>query len=200
HPLTRDCFHPVSNWRPFACEANVITTTLWKQITLALDPFGTEEILESGLNLKFVSRQTTRDCFHPVSNWGPFACKANVITTTLWKQITLSLDPFGTGEILESGSSEGLVPRQTTALNKRLFQPSFERIACEANMITTTLWKQITLALAPFGAEEILESGSSEGLVPRQTTSLNKRLFPPSFELGTFRVLGERDNHYTMET
>ena len=67
-------------------------------------------------------------------------------------------------------------------------------------MITTTLWKQITLALAPFGTEEILESGSSEGLVPRQTTSLNKRLFPPSFELGTFRVLGERDNHYTMET
>ena len=26
------------------------------------------------------------------------------------------------------------------------------------------------------------------------------RLFPPSFELGTFRVLGERDNHYTTET
>ncbi len=25
-------------------------------------------------------------------------------------------------------------------------------------------------------------------------------LFPPSFELGTFRVLGERDNHYTTET
>src|SRR4029434_8057222 len=86
----------------------------------------------------------TRDCFHPVSNWGPFAC--------------------------------------------------------EANVITTTLWKQITLVLAQFGTEEILESGSSEGLVPRQTTSLNKRLFPPSFELGTFRVLGERDNHYTMET
>src|SRR4029434_6121903 len=83
-------------------------------------------------------------CFHPVSNWGPFACEANVITTTLWKQITLCLYPFGT--------------------------------------------------------EQILESGSSEGLVPRQTTSLNKRLFPRSFELGTFRVLGERDNHYTMET
>ncbi len=27
-----------------------------------------------------------------------------------------------------------------------------------------------------------------------------ERLFPPSFELGTFRVLGERDNHYTTET
>ncbi len=27
-----------------------------------------------------------------------------------------------------------------------------------------------------------------------------KRLFPPSFELWTFRVLGERDNHYTTET
>ncbi len=27
-----------------------------------------------------------------------------------------------------------------------------------------------------------------------------ERLFPPSFELGTFRVLGEHDNHYTTET
>src|SRR4029434_476369 len=86
----------------------------------------------------------TRDCFHPVSNWGPFACEANVITTTLWKQITLALFPFVT--------------------------------------------------------EEILESGLNLKFVSRQTTALNKRLFPPSFELGTFRVLGERDNHYTMET
>ena len=27
-----------------------------------------------------------------------------------------------------------------------------------------------------------------------------KLLFPPGFEPGTFRVLGERDNHYTTET
>ena len=27
-----------------------------------------------------------------------------------------------------------------------------------------------------------------------------QRLFPPRLELGTFRVLGERDNHYTTET
>ena len=27
-----------------------------------------------------------------------------------------------------------------------------------------------------------------------------KRLFPPGIEPGTFRVLGERDNRYTMET
>ena len=26
------------------------------------------------------------------------------------------------------------------------------------------------------------------------------RLFPPGLEPGTFRVLGERDNHYTTET
>ena len=25
-------------------------------------------------------------------------------------------------------------------------------------------------------------------------------MFPPSFEQGTFRVWGERDNHYTTET
>ena len=28
----------------------------------------------------------------------------------------------------------------------------------------------------------------------------NGRLFPPGLEPGTFRVLGERDNHYTTET
>ena len=28
----------------------------------------------------------------------------------------------------------------------------------------------------------------------------NFRLFPPGLEPGTFRVLGERDNHYTTET
>ena len=27
-----------------------------------------------------------------------------------------------------------------------------------------------------------------------------KALFPPRLELGTFRVLGQRDNHYTTET
>ena len=27
-----------------------------------------------------------------------------------------------------------------------------------------------------------------------------KDMFPPGFEPGTFRVLGERDNHYTTET
>ena len=32
------------------------------------------------------------------------------------------------------------------------------------------------------------------------TRACKSPLFPPSFELGTFRVLGERDNHYTMET
>ena len=28
----------------------------------------------------------------------------------------------------------------------------------------------------------------------------NYRMFPPGLEPGTFRVLGERDNHYTTET
>ncbi len=28
----------------------------------------------------------------------------------------------------------------------------------------------------------------------------NNNVFPPGFEPGTFRVLGERDNHYTTET
>ena len=30
--------------------------------------------------------------------------------------------------------------------------------------------------------------------------TLNKRLFPPGIEPGTFRVLGGCDNHYTTET
>ena len=33
------------------------------------------------------------------------------------------------------------------------------------------------------------------------TRNLKQKLvFPPGFEPGTFRVLGERDNHYTTET
>jgi hypothetical protein len=32
-------------------------------------------------------------------------------------------------------------------------------------------------------------------------TDINeKNMFPPGLEPGTFRVLGERDNHYTTET
>ena len=32
------------------------------------------------------------------------------------------------------------------------------------------------------------------------SVNTNKEVFPPGFEPGTFRVLGERDNHYTTET
>ena len=35
---------------------------------------------------------------------------------------------------------------------------------------------------------------------PDKAKAAVTEMFPPSFELGTFRVLGERDNHYTMET
>ena len=31
-------------------------------------------------------------------------------------------------------------------------------------------------------------------------TEYQQRVFPPGLEPGTFRVLGERDNHYTTET
>ena len=34
----------------------------------------------------------------------------------------------------------------------------------------------------------------------RQLMATKITLFPPRLELGTFRVLGERDNHYTTET
>ena len=34
----------------------------------------------------------------------------------------------------------------------------------------------------------------------RLIKNVQKRLFPPGLEPGTFRVLGERDNHYTTET
>ena len=39
----------------------------------------------------------------------------------------------------------------------------------------------------------------------QQTTTKSKQrekkwMFPPGIEPGTFRVLGERDNRYTMET
>ena len=34
----------------------------------------------------------------------------------------------------------------------------------------------------------------------RKRSMQKKYLFPPGLEPGTFRVLGERDNHYTTET
>ena len=34
----------------------------------------------------------------------------------------------------------------------------------------------------------------------RKMSVQKKYLFPPGLEPGTFRVLGERDNHYTTET
>ncbi len=37
-------------------------------------------------------------------------------------------------------------------------------------------------------------------LVSVKVCSKTKDLFPPGFEPGTFRVWGERDNHYTTET
>ena len=45
----------------------------------------------------------------------------------------------------------------------------------------------------------------SAGNVAAHTKALRvfhrqKELFPPGLEPGTFRVLGERDNHYTTET
>ena len=37
-------------------------------------------------------------------------------------------------------------------------------------------------------------------LTGRNESSQNGIMFPPGLEPGTFRVLGERDNHYTTET
>ena len=39
-------------------------------------------------------------------------------------------------------------------------------------------------------------------LMPHVSTTVVTQpvVFPPGFEPGTFRVLGERDNHYTTET
>ena len=36
-------------------------------------------------------------------------------------------------------------------------------------------------------------------MIPCKVITASK-LFPPGLEPGTFRVLGERDNHYTTET
>ena len=37
-------------------------------------------------------------------------------------------------------------------------------------------------------------------LVDKNFAIFLKNMFPPGLEPGTFRVLGERDNHYTTET
>ena len=44
----------------------------------------------------------------------------------------------------------------------------------------------------------ILNCVNLQSCLPRRREK--KKLFPPGFEPGTFRVLGERDNHYTTET
>ena len=50
----------------------------------------------------------------------------------------------------------------------------------------------------------VLKSGTAKttyrGLLWKWKTIPRWSLFPPGFEPGTFRVLGERDNHYTTET
>ena len=42
--------------------------------------------------------------------------------------------------------------------------------------------------------------GTDKKLDLRTNFGPRKNLFPPGLEPGTFRVLGERDNHYTTET
>ena len=72
-------FQPGSNRRPFACKANVITTTLWN-----LQIHG--EKVNSIIKTTFYYQDLTwlkKTQFCPGSNRGPFACEANVITTTL---------------------------------------------------------------------------------------------------------------------
>ena len=50
----------------------------------------------------------------------------------------------------------------------------------------------------------VLKSGTAKtmyrDLLRKWKTTPRRSLFPPGFEPGTFRVLGERDNHYTTET
>ena len=43
-------------------------------------------------------------------------------------------------------------------------------------------------------------SGDSRYVLLLSYTKAIKNMFPPGLEPGTFRVLGERDNHYTTET
>ena len=72
-------FQPGSNRRPFACKANVITTTLWNLCTREKKERSIAATTYSFQNLQL--RKQPQFC--PGSNRGPFACEANVITTTL---------------------------------------------------------------------------------------------------------------------
>ena len=42
--------------------------------------------------------------------------------------------------------------------------------------------------------------GGKHATLPTMPLKHPHRMFPPGLEPGTFRVLGERDNHYTTET
>ena len=75
-------FRPGSNRRPCACEAHVITTTLRKQMSIS-------QLLFLPIETRFQKRFFLQTSLHwalkwfrSVSNRGPSACKADVITTT----------------------------------------------------------------------------------------------------------------------
>ncbi len=76
------------------------------------------------------------------------------------------------------------------AANKKKFQ-------CSAGILKTFIFASTTglaTVFVPLGRKAFVIGKLIEQLWKIE------RLFPPSFELGTFRVLGERDNHYTTET
>ena len=50
----------------------------------------------------------------------------------------------------------------------------------------------------PFLAQ--MHIGGTHATLPTKPLKHPHRVFPPGLEPGTFRVLGERDNHYTTET
>ena len=48
--------------------------------------------------------------------------------------------------------------------------------------------------------ESVTETGPPNERIVKCKKKHISKLFPPGLEPGTFRVLGERDNHYTTET
>ena len=84
HGSFQSCFRPVSNRGPFACEANVITTTLRKQLLMPLGPlpflfFPLEETENQNPGLH-VEKMLTEEALHwPGIEPGPPAWQARIL-------------------------------------------------------------------------------------------------------------------------
>ena len=197
-------FARVRTGDPSACEADVITTTL-RKLRWHLTASISINVLPGSWSGIIDKKPLENDLFPPgfePGNRGPSACEADVITTTLRKLRWM----IRTGDLLcQSENSDQCTSRflvlyykQETIKKRDMFSPGFEPgTFCvwsrRDNHYTTKT--QMTLDCS---IRINVSLGSWSGIIDKKP--LEKDLFPPGFEPGTFCVWSRRDNHYTTKT